>query len=72
MDSLILVKHCPPSLWPGARTLVRLRGCLSEMYADVGGSFQRIVGLLVSSTVFDNLLWDLAISARSSDDTDEC
>ena len=52
--------------------MVRLRGCLSEMYADVGGSFQRIVGLLVSSTVFDNLLWDLAISARSSDDTDEC
>ena len=52
--------------------MVRLRRCLSETYADVGDSFQRIVGLLVSSTVFDDLLWDLAISARSSDDTDEC
>ena len=38
----------------------------------LGTASNALVGLLVSSTVFDDLLWDLAIPARSSDATDEC
>ena len=38
----------------------------------LGTASSALVGLLVSSTVFDDLLWDLEIPARSSDATDEC
>ena len=72
MDSLILVKLCPPTLRPGARTVFVCCVVCARRTLVLGTASSAFVGLLVSSTVFDDLLWDLAIFARSSDDTDEC